>query len=317
MKRRSFLSTLGTSAAISGISTMSHAAVAADAASSAANIPAAVTIDGSAKTSRIRVRPAARGGKYLGHDAADANNLSALIALQDPRTSKIVAYGFAQAPTPQSAGPEQLMSPVSRSQPFPSDEHSVEVQLQVPVQSPSQLRLLVFGPLKHPEQARLVQTDINLLPGVDIGMGPETPEGMVIEIPGLCISNVSAQWQTSQLNCTAEITMMCGCPIHDQPGWFWPDTDFSIQLVTHMQSGAQHSYLMAYDKTKGTVSTFTGSWASQARKGDRIRQVWVYAIQPKLGNLGKFRVFPPLPTSPELPPEVREIVKSRGKKLRS
>jgi uncharacterized Zn-binding protein involved in type VI secretion len=317
MTRRNFLATVG-----SGVAAYGATAFAQDGGATN-NTPAAppdkggqqvkVTIASGSKSARLRVRPAARGGKYLGHDAADPRNLSALVALQDPRTSQIVAYEFTQAPTPQSAGPANLMEPVSRSMPFPTDEHSVVAQLNVSVAEPTTFRLLVYGPLKHLDQARLVQSDITVIPGVDIGMSPDTPEGLVIEIPGLCIGNVTADWHTSQLSCTAEVTMMCGCPIHQQAGWFWPDTDFSIQLVTYMHSGAQHFYPMAYDQRPGTVSTFTGTWASQARPGDRIRQVWVYAVEPKLGNQGSFRVFPPQPAKPSFPAEVRQLLQNPGR----
>ncbi|WP_028453943.1 hypothetical protein [Chitinilyticum litopenaei] len=256
----------------------------------------------------VLVRPAARGGKYLGHDAANAANHSALIALQDPRSGRIVAHALASAPTAESAGPGDLMAPVSRSMPFASDGQTVDVLLHARISEPTDFRLLVFGPLKHPGQARLVQTDITLLPGVDIGLSPQHPQGLVIEIAGLCISDVVADWQSAQLSCTAMVTMMCGCPIRNEANWFWPDSDFTIQLVTRMQSGATHIYPLAFDPAPGLVSTFSGSWPTQAARGDRVVQAWVYASEAKLGNQGKYRVHPRAETLPPLPPEVRALL---------
>lgn len=243
----------------------------------------------------LLIRPAARGGKYLGHDAANAKNQSALIAILHPDSGAVVAHGFAMAPDLQSAGPENLMQPVSRAAPFAADSFTVNVQLSVEISAPTDFTVLVHGPLSHPDQARTAQALITVLPGVNIGMSPQFPEGLVIEVPGLCISNVVANWQGAQLSCTAKVTMMCGCQIHDgaaNPGWPWPDTDFSIRLVTFMQSGAVYYYDLKFDTAHGEVSSFTGQWPNQAASGDSVEHAWIYASEPKLGNQGRYRIFP-------------------------
>ncbi|WP_018150383.1 hypothetical protein [Leeia oryzae] len=310
MNRRNFFGSLGAGFAAGSAARLITAATAVGvpALARAADTGSKATNRHAALNTRLLVRPAARGGKYLGHDAANADNHSALIALQDPRSGRIVAHALASAPTAESAGPADLMAPVSRSMPFASDGQTTDVVLQTRLSEPTDFRLLVFGPLKHPGQARLVQTDITLLPGVDIGLSPQYPQGLVIEIPGLCISNVVADWQSAQLSCTAMVTMMCGCPIRNEANWFWPDSDFTIQLVTYMQSGATHAYPLTFDATPNLVSTFTGSWSSQAASGDRVAQAWIYASEAKLGNQGKYRVHQQAEALPPLPAELRALV---------
>jgi hypothetical protein len=260
------------------------------------------------QTTTLVVRPAARGGKYLGHDAANSNNHSALVAALDLATGQVVAYGLAEAPSPESAGPRNLMEPVSRAAPFATDANTVQVRLSVAISEPTVFRVLVFGPLKHPDQARLAQADITVLPGLNVGTTAAYPEGLVIEVPGLCIGNVSADWQGPQLSCTAQVTMMCGCPISNKPDWPWPVGDFAVNLVTYMASGAVYQYPLHFDTTSGLISTFTGSWASQAQAGDAVTQVWVYAAEAKLGNQGSFQVYPTRALSLPLPAELREVV---------
>lgn len=260
----------------------------------------------------LLVRPAARGGKYLGPDAANSKHKSALVFLLNPITEELVAYGIADASNPLSAGPTDLMNPVSRSAPFAADNNTVQVQLSVDISEPTDFRVLVYGPLSHPDQARIAQADITVLPGVNIGISPQYPEGLVIEVPGLCISNVKADCQGSEISCFAKVTMMCGCPIRNaatNPGWFWPDTDFSIQLVTYMQSKAVHCYQLEFDNTAGLVSSFTGQWPNQAAPGDTVEQAWIYASEPKLGNQGKYRISPSFIQSPlRLPPDVQRVI---------
>lgn len=264
----------------------------------------------------LLVRPAARGGKYLGPDAANASHQSALVFLLNPVTEELVAYGIADASNPLSAGPADLMSPVSRSAPFATDNNTVQVQLSVDISEPTDFRVLVFGPLSHPDQARIAQADITVLPGVNIGASSQNPEGLVIEVPGLCISNVQADWQGSEVSCFAKVTMMCGCPIRNavtNPGWFWPDTDFSVQLVTYMQSKAVYYYTLDFDNTPGVISSFTGQWPNQAAPNDKVEQAWIYASEPKLGNQGKYRISPLFPQSPlRLPPDVQRVILEAG-----
>lgn len=258
------------------------------------------------------IRPAARGGKYLGPDAANANHKSALVLILNPRTEEIVTYGIVDASNPKSAGPANLMDPVSRGAPFAVDSNTVQVQLGVEISEPTDFRVLIFGPLKHLDQARLAQADITVLPGVNVGSGPQNPEGLVIEVPGLCISNVSADWEGSQVNCTAKVTMMCGCPISNKTDWPWPDTDFSVQLVTYMKSEAVHYYTLAFDKTSGLISTFTGKWPNQTAQGDSVAHAWIYASEPKLGNQGKYKIFPSFTLQTPLSPEAHRILSETG-----
>jgi hypothetical protein len=263
----------------------------------------------------ILIRPAARGGKYLGHDAANAQNHSALIALLQPATGKIITHAFAKAPTAQSAGPLQLMGCTKRSDPFAADSDTVHVRLSVEIEEPTVFRVVVYGPLSHPDQARMAQADITVLPGVDIGLSPQYPEGLVVEVPGLCISNVTSNLQGAQINCTAKVAMMCGCQIHQaaaDPYWPWPDTDFSVQLVTLMRSKAVFYYPLAYDATPGSVSSFTGQWPSQAAPGDTVEQAWVYASEPKLGNQGEYKIFSSQTVPSPLPPELQRLLAAAG-----
>jgi hypothetical protein len=245
------------------------------------------------QTTTLLIRPAARGGKYLGHDAANAQNQSALVAIRNMASGEIVAAAFAVAPDANSAGPPDLMAPVSRSAPYAADGKTVGVTLTVEITKPTDCRVMVFGPLSHLDQARLAQADITVLPGVDIGASPDFPEGLVIEIPGLCISNVTANLCGAQLSCAAKVTMMCGCPIGNKPEWFWPDTDFSVTLVTRTQSDALYHYPLAFEAlpNPNVNSLFSGAWPNLAPH-DPVVEAWLYAAQPKLGNQGKYAIFP-------------------------
>ncbi len=254
------------------------------------------------------VRPAARGGKYLGPDAADLAYVSAMAILSDYTTGQQVTANFVLTNPPQDSGPATLMTPVSRAAPFATDSNTVFTNLTVDISEPTTYCLSVYGPYKYGDQAALVRSTITLLPGVHIGDSAYYPEGLVIEIPGLCISNVTAVYEGALLSCSAMVTMMCGCHIGDNSNLYWPASDFTIQLVTYMQSGAVYSYPLHYDTTPGQSSTFIGDWPSQAASGDSVLQAWVFASQPKLGNQGRYAIYPYNPNGTARPAEVESAL---------
>ena len=261
----------------------------------------------------LLIRPAARGGKYLGADAANSRHESALVIISNAQNQKPVAVGIAQAPDKASAGPSNLMDPVSRCDPFAADSQTVQVQLSVDIDEPTTFTVTVLGPLSFLDQASVTQTDIIVLPGVNIGLDPKLPEGLVIEIPGLCISGVTAVLKGPQLSAFAKVTMMCGCPIKygkTNPGWFWPDTDFTIQLVTFTQSGATYFYTLSFDNNPALTSSFTGAWPNKA-PNDPVVSAWIYASEPKLGNQGKYRIHP-LSRTLAIQPKVRKVLAAAG-----
>ncbi len=278
----------------------------------------------------ILIRPAARGGKYLGPDAARAlhttsQSASAVVFLSDPATREIVAWSFLYTDN-KEAGPANLMDPVRRSNPYAVDGKTVGVTLTVSIEKPTTFILSVFGPLSHLGQGRQAEASITVLPGVDIGItnpghGDEpSPEGLVIEVPGLCVSDVTHQLNPpggGNLTCSAFVTMMCGCKIGnpDTPNsdpsypWPWPFTHFSVELVTVMAGGARYAYPMTFAVgSPQPASQFSGSWPSQAKPVDGdIVQAWVSASQPSLGNQGFYQILPAA-TPAWLPPHIEAVV---------
>jgi hypothetical protein len=126
------------------------------------------------------------------------------------------------------------------------------------------------------------------LPGVDIGTSASFPEGLVMEIPGLCISNVETVLRSATLSASAVVTMMCGCKIGNSLP-YWPPTDFVVELNTQTQTDACYSYTLDYNADSNILSSFTGTWQNQA-PNDPVVKAWISASQPKLGNQGIYWV---------------------------
>lgn len=242
------------------------------------------------KTS-VLIRPGARGGKYLGPDAATAN-MSALAIICDAKTGKPITAGIVNT-LGKDPGPGapliNIMNAVHRCSPFATDAATVGVVLDVDIDVPTTFNFQVFGPLSHIDQARLAQAEITLLPGYNIGVNSaEFPEGIVIEIPGLSISNVVLNLdKPNAISCTANVTMMCGCVIEDTQGWYWPPEDFEIKLVVEDESGKESSFPLSF--VAGSKSQFS---LNREYYGGKIVKAWLTAFEPKLGNQGCYQIIP-------------------------
>lgn len=228
----------------------------------------------------VLIRPAARGGKYLGPDAANTSGMSAIIALLNPNNHNIISAKVVSTAN-ADAGPASLMEPISRSQPYATDNTTVNAVFTVDINEPTTFLVVVFGPMKYLNQVRATYTEITVFPGVNIGTYL-TPEGIVVEIPGLCIGNVTANLTGNQLSASAEVTMMCGCKIATTTNW--PPTDFNIYLMTQDQSGHIFPYKLDY---ANNPSSFEGTWNSQT-PNQPIVKAWIMASEPKLGNQGVY-----------------------------
>lgn len=237
------------------------------------------------KTS-ILIRPAARGGKYLGPDAATPTGVSAIIALLNPNTYDIISAKVVSTKN-ADAGPITLMNPISRSEPYATDATTVNAVFTVDINEPTTYLVAVIGPIKYMNQTRCTLTEITVLPGIDIG-NTNYPEGIVVEVPGLCVSNVTANLNGTQLAAFAQVTMMCGCKI--APNSSWLPKDFNIQLVTQTQKGDTYHYDLDFDTNPANPSSFIGSWPNKA-PSDPIVKAWISASEPKLGNQGVYWIL--------------------------
>jgi hypothetical protein len=236
----------------------------------------------------VLIRPAARGGKFLGPDAADSNGNSAFILIKSVADGKVLAAALLQG----GSGPCQMMLPFSRSQPIPTfsptPPPTVAYVLAIDISEPTWIEVTVFGPLSALSQLNYAQTMIPVFPGVNIGTSAH-PEGVVLEIPGLCVATASYSLSPTQVTASAYVSMMCGCKIESQmvcppaPTFYpWPAADFIIQFVGQTRSGGTIRFpLSIYNNTPSTFQA-----TAPYNPADPIVSGAVWAWQPSLGNTG-------------------------------
>lgn len=173
------------------------------------------------------------------------------------------------SPTYPAPGPYWLQPPVG--------EGELIVQLHIAEPALLEFRATAFAP--DPVYASATTW---VTPHMQLLADP----GLVLTIAGL-YATVQASAVGDAVSISANVTMMCGCPITEQPAQslppntepYWPSSEFEV--TAHLRSKDSPS-VDSFPLTCTSTSTFTGS--TNLRPG--TYEVWVVAVQPNETNVG-------------------------------
>ena len=245
---------------------------------------------------QVKVRVQARGGKILGPAAtvkqpllsvrnvltgqtlisdAPMNNGSSGTVVPESQfndsvsRNAIVVQPPAVSPTYPVPGPYWLEVPDGQG----------ELVVQLHLAEPS---LLEFRATAYAPDPVYASATMWVVPGVQLLADP----GLVLTIAGL-YATVDASASNGTVSISANVTMMCGCPITVQPSQtlpsnmepYWPSTEFTVTAQLRADGGTS---VYAFPLTCKSTSTFTGS--SNVPPG--VYDVWVVAVQANETNVG-------------------------------
>lgn len=239
-------------------------------------------------STRILVRVIARDGKFLGDDIGGA-----LVTIRDVRSGELLASGRTRG----GSGPTQgiMQTARTRNQQIPTvdtNNNACSFEALVMMDEPRLVEISALGPLAAQQSANRVSATTWVYPG--IGIAPEPTlggvlreDGFLLEIPGLLVQILSPPQHylpgnpTPQMNIpiSANVTMMCGCPIAKEP---WPETDFRVE-ASILHNGKTTSLLLAFNPNAGAPSFFTTNWTPGSLG---VFGITVWAFQTSTGNTG-------------------------------
>lgn len=171
-------------------------------------------------------------------------------------------------PTP---GPYWLQPPAGQG----------ELIAQLPITEPSLLEFKATAFAPRPVHASATMW---VMPGMQLLADP----GLVLTIAGL-YATVQASAARTAVTITANVTMMCGCPITVVPPLpppaktelYWPSSEFEVAAKIRPLGGTNPEVVSLPLPCKST-STFTGTCELQPG----VYDVWVVAVQAKETNVG-------------------------------
>ena len=237
----------------------------------------------------ISVRAIARAGKFLGDDIGGAE-----VVIRDVRTGELLASGRTRG----GSGPASLMTaPLTRTQPIPvadpPDNNACRFDATLLLDAPRLVEISALGPLAAPQSANRVSATTWIYPGRNISPdGNQREDGFLLEIPGLMVQVLDppAHYLPAKPNpkqaipIRANITMMCGCPISNESGTPWPESDFEVMAT--VVPGQSTPLKLEYDPHApgGAPSQFFfDKWVPGAYG---VYEIVVHAYQKSTGNTG-------------------------------
>lgn len=219
-----------------------------------------------AQETEVMVRVKAKDAKFIGTSMGGAK-----VIIKDSNTGKILAEGLTSGSTGNT---EKIMeTPVTRGAHL-SEGNTAGFLAKLDIEKPVLVTVEAFAPGSADIKS---STQLWVLPGKDI-----TGDGLVIEIPGFIVDVLSPQaheriGKDNKIDITANIIMMCGCPL--TAGGMWDANKYEVSAVISAE-GAEGKKIPL--KITDKPSTFKG--AVNLTPGNY--ELLVYAFDPATGNTG-------------------------------
>lgn len=240
-----------------------------------------------AEPTELTVRVISKGAKFIGTSMGGVR-----ILVKDHHTGEILARGVTSGGTGDT---QRVMDrPLARGQ-TRATEGAAKFHTTLDLDMPRRVTVVATGPLAQLQGMNTVTATQWVVPGEHITGGG----GWVLEMPGLIVDVIAPaahqvfeqEAKSERIEVTANVTMMCGCPIKPAPGRqaadseqddtaYWPPEDFEVKAIVARNEEPFGEYELAY---AGRPSLFTGDLEADEQGA---YEVTVYAYQPENGNTG-------------------------------
>lgn len=224
-----------------------------------------------ATPTEVVVRVISQDAKFVGTSMGGAE-----VILRDSVTGAVLVQGVTSGGTGDTA---LIMSAVGRS-PLRASDGAAGFRTALDIDRPILVRVEVRGPLGFPQTIQRASSERWLIPGQS-----PTGDGWVIELPGLAIRLLgNPQGQLRQgvtAEITAEVQLMCGCPI--TPGGMWNAADYEVNLEVRRDGQVSQRLPLTFAEAPGK---FRAQWIPDVR-GDA--EISVIARNRITGNTGVLR----------------------------
>ncbi len=221
------------------------------------------------QSTKVVVRAIAKDAKFIGTSMDGAS-----ILIEEADSGTILAKGKTEG----STGDTQRL--VEEPQKRYGDLHTkgaAKFETQLELSEPTLVKVSATAPVAQKQSSATTSTELWLIPGKDI-----TGDGIVLEIPGFAIDILQPQAHERNPNdtvtITANVVMMCGCPI--EPGGLWDSNE--MEFVAVIEKGGEEIERKQMEFS-GKQNTFEASFSP---KENGPYQILVYGYDPRTGNTG-------------------------------
>jgi hypothetical protein len=217
----------------------------------------------------VMIRAQSKDAKFIGTSIGGAK-----VIVKEENTGKILAEGI----TSGSTGDTQLImkEPMERGKRL-TGEKTAGYLAKLNIDQPVFVTIEVIAPINKKQASVKTSTQLWIIPGKDI-----TGDGVILEVPGFVVDILVPQTHENiakgkEIEISANIVMMCGCPITE--GGIWDASKYEVNAIISSDGKDQKVLEMKItDKPstfKGNVSLSPGNY-----------EITVYAFDPITGNTG-------------------------------
>ncbi|MCW8193848.1 hypothetical protein F6455_03485 [Proteobacteria bacterium 005FR1] len=220
-----------------------------------------------AEKTELKVLVRSNDAKFIGSGVGGLN-----VTVANAQTGELLASGQIAGATGDT---EALMKSGQTRGQSPVSEDAANFRAQFDLKRPTQVLVTATGPLNFEDGAQTITTTLWMVPGKDM-----VDPGLVLHMPGLLTDLEELNRNGRELSLTAEVTMMCGCPITKDGLW---DSD-NFTTVAQLYRGGELVKEAPLTFT-GTTNQFAGS-IQAPEAGDY--QLVIYSWQQNTGNTGVY-----------------------------
>lgn len=220
-----------------------------------------------AENTELKILVRASDAKFIGSGVGGLN-----VVLTNAETGALLAEGQITGGTGNT---EALMKTGQTRGRSPESDEAASFQAQLDLQRPTRVRVSVTGPLNVEQSIQTVSNTLWVLPGIDV-----VDPGLVMHMPGLIVALAEHSVEGREVAVTAEVTMICGCPLTKDGLWDSDNFTTVAQLSWNDKVVSEQTLEFTGEKNR-----FAGQ-VTAPDAGDYV--LTVYAHQAGTGNTGVY-----------------------------
>lgn len=231
--------------------------------------------DAMAVPTRIMVRVKARDAKFIGSSMGGA-----YVQITNQLTGRLITEGYTEG----STGSTDIImrQPHARNGKLTNDA-TAGFLATLDIEEPVFVTISVLGPVNDPQARVMATTQLWVIPGKHI-----EGDGIILEIPGMVVNITSPQMTdaisldgNSNVQLSAHVIMMCGCPITEDG--LWDSNDVEVKAMVYQEGDLKKVVPLIW---KGR-NTFEGQMPVSTAG---LYEIMIYAYNSKTGNTGLDKV---------------------------
>lgn len=225
-----------------------------------------------ATPTHLTVRVKSKDAKFVGTGVGGV-----LITVKDALTGEMLSTGRTAGETGDTN--HIMKTPVTRGASL-ADKTAAHFTTILELTEPRLIEVTAYGPLANLQAANRVSATQWMVPGKHITTG----DAWLMELPGFVVdvlalpTHIKLKGTPQTVQLTANVMMMCGCPI--SPGGVWDANKYEVKALLKKNGTSVGELPLQY---AGTTSQFAGAWTVQE---SGIYEAIVYAYDPANGNTG-------------------------------